>query len=220
MWMAPQIERADIGKMEDSKKKRILDAATKVIAENGYQYATISTIAKEAGMSTGLLYSYFENKLDLLFSIVVIFLENMNKLNREGLAVLEDPFEKMHLVVDNFESLLAKDEKALYRVKVIADAQPHVVMAKDEKIQEKQKRISAENTEFVETIEGIVRDGQKKGVFDKSLNPSAVRQVVCGAAERVIFGLLYKYRSGEEIGYDAKEGHKTMTKMVDKFLKA
>jgi TetR/AcrR family fatty acid metabolism transcriptional regulator len=206
--------------MEDSKKDRILDAATKVIAENGYQYATISTIAKEAGMSTGLIYSYFENKLDLLFSIVVMFLQNMNRLNREGLAELEDPFEKMHLVVDNFESLLAKDEKALYRVKVIADAQPHVMMANDEKIVEKQKRISTENHEFVETIEHIVLEGQKKGVFDKSLNPSAVRQIICGAAERVIFGLLYRQRSGEEIGYDAKEGHKTITHMVDKFLRA
>ena len=70
--------------MEDSKKKRILDAATKVIAENGYQYATISAIAKEAGMSTGLIYSYFENKLDLLFSIVMLFLQNINRLNRQG----------------------------------------------------------------------------------------------------------------------------------------
>ncbi len=206
--------------MEDSKKNRILDAATKVIAENGYQYATISAIAKEAGMSTGLIYSYFENKLDLLFSIVVMFLENMNSMNRQGLAELEDPFEKMHLVVDNFESLLAKDEKALYRVKVIADAQPHVVMAKDEKIEEKQQRIGAENNEFVATIENIVLEGQEKGVFDMSLNPSAVRQVICGAAERMIFGLLYKHRSGEDIGYNAKDGHDTIKSMVDKFLKA
>ena len=206
--------------MEDSKKNRILDAATKVIAENGYQYATISAIAKEAGMSTGLIYSYFENKLDLLFSIVVMFLQNMNRLNRQGLAQLEDPFAKMHLVVDNFESLLAKDEKALYRVKVIADAQPHVVMAKDEKIEHKQKRIATENAEFAATIESIVREGQKKGVFDKSLNPSAARQVICGAVERMIFGLLYRHRSGEEIGYDAKDGHDTIQNMVDKFLRA
>ena len=46
--------------MEDSKKTKILDSATKVFAEKGYQYATIADIAKDAGISTGLMYSYFK----------------------------------------------------------------------------------------------------------------------------------------------------------------
>ncbi|MBW1838398.1 MAG: helix-turn-helix transcriptional regulator, partial [Deltaproteobacteria bacterium] len=49
--------------MKDEKRSMILDAATKIFAEKGYQYATISEVAKEAGISTGLLYSYFKNKL-------------------------------------------------------------------------------------------------------------------------------------------------------------
>ena len=59
--------------MKDLKKNTILNAATKIFAEKGYQYATIAEVAKEAGVSTGLVYSYFKNKLDLLLSVVLLF---------------------------------------------------------------------------------------------------------------------------------------------------
>ncbi len=206
--------------MEDTKRDRILDSATKVIAEKGYEYATISEIAKEAGMSTGLIYSYFENKMDVLFSIVVTFLKDMNRMNREGLQKLEEPFGRLHFVVNNFEALLSKDEKALYRVKVITDARGQIVMNKDEKLEEKKKQIILENREFAATIERIVTEGQTSGVFDKTLEPTAVRQIISGAVERVIFGLLYRMGNGDEVKYNAQDGHDAISRMIDKFLSA
>lgn len=206
--------------MEDTKRNRILDAATKVIAEKGYEYAAISEIAKEAGMSTGLIYSYFENKMDLLFSIVLMFLQNMNRLNRDGLRAHRTPFEKLHFVVGNFEALLSRDEKALFRVKVITDARPHIVMSSDPKLEEKKKEIIRENREFAATIEEIVQEGQKRGLFERALEPSAVRQIISGSVERVIFGLLYRMGDGEEVRYNAEDGHRAISRMIDKFLKA
>ncbi len=38
----------------------------KIFACKGYQYTTIAEIAKEAGVSKGLVHVYFENKLDIL----------------------------------------------------------------------------------------------------------------------------------------------------------
>jgi AcrR family transcriptional regulator len=49
----------------DEKRIAIMDAATRVIAAEGLSAAT-ATIAKEAGVSNGSLFTYFETKADLL----------------------------------------------------------------------------------------------------------------------------------------------------------
>jgi len=52
----------------NSRKKRILAAAEKIMSQKGVN-ATISEIAKEAGVFDSNIYHYFKNKEDLLFSI-------------------------------------------------------------------------------------------------------------------------------------------------------
>ena len=44
------------------KKQRILDAALEVFAQKSYHGASMSNIAKLAGVSKGLIYNYFTNK--------------------------------------------------------------------------------------------------------------------------------------------------------------
>ena len=53
----------------ETKRSRILRAAIKAFAEKGYLKATISEIAKQAGVADGTVYEYFKNKEELLFSI-------------------------------------------------------------------------------------------------------------------------------------------------------
>ncbi len=52
-----------------SKSDRIIDAAVKVIAKNGYHGAKVTAIAKEAGVADGTIYLYFKNKEHLLISL-------------------------------------------------------------------------------------------------------------------------------------------------------
>lgn len=54
------------GKFFDLKKEkqdRMINAALKVFAQNGYRHASTDDIVKEAGISKGLLFHYFVNKL-------------------------------------------------------------------------------------------------------------------------------------------------------------
>src|SRR5690625_4144922 len=51
------------------KYKQIIDAAVKVIAENGYHGSQVSKIAKQAGVADGTIYLYFKNKDDILVSV-------------------------------------------------------------------------------------------------------------------------------------------------------
>ena len=46
-------------------RARILDAAQSLLAEGGYAVAGMPAVAARAGVSTGLIYRYFESKSDL-----------------------------------------------------------------------------------------------------------------------------------------------------------
>ena len=52
------------------KKKIIMDSALQLFAEKGFEHTCINCIAQHAGISKGLMYSYFESKDDLLYQIL------------------------------------------------------------------------------------------------------------------------------------------------------
>lgn len=47
------------------KQDRMINAALRIFAENGYRHASTDVIVKEAGISKGLLFHYFNNKIGL-----------------------------------------------------------------------------------------------------------------------------------------------------------
>ena len=66
---------------------RILDAAFKLVAKNGYESTSISQIAKEANISKGLVYNYFESKEEILKSLVNMAFNEGDSLMEEMMAV-------------------------------------------------------------------------------------------------------------------------------------
>lgn len=65
----PKISASARRSLTEERRKQILNAASQVFAEKGFERATISDIAKKAGMAEGSIYNYFKNKADLLVSI-------------------------------------------------------------------------------------------------------------------------------------------------------
>jgi TetR/AcrR family transcriptional regulator len=57
-------------KLTPEVQKKILDAAAGVFAEEGYHYASISNICRNAGISNGALYKYFKNKEALFLAVI------------------------------------------------------------------------------------------------------------------------------------------------------
>ncbi|MFC7373426.1 TetR/AcrR family transcriptional regulator [Fictibacillus iocasae] len=51
--------------LDENKQQRILNAAIKVYVQKGYDLASTNEIVKEAGISKGLLFHYFQNKKTL-----------------------------------------------------------------------------------------------------------------------------------------------------------
>jgi len=62
-WVIKPQEKND---RPNGKYHQILNAAIKVFAEQGFHHATISQVAREAGVADGTIYLYFKNKADIL----------------------------------------------------------------------------------------------------------------------------------------------------------
>jgi AcrR family transcriptional regulator len=57
-------------KVVEDRRDQIIEAAMRVFAQKGFTRATNKDIAREAGITPGLIYYYFESKEDLLKSII------------------------------------------------------------------------------------------------------------------------------------------------------
>jgi len=57
---------AKMRKKDDSKEQAILDAALQLVHETGLVGVKMTTIARQAGVATGTVYVYFENKEALI----------------------------------------------------------------------------------------------------------------------------------------------------------
>lgn len=68
---------------EKETKKRLQECAMKEFSEKGYMKASLRNICKEAGVTTGALYFFFEDKEDLFGSLVSEPLQTLNKVINE-----------------------------------------------------------------------------------------------------------------------------------------
>jgi AcrR family transcriptional regulator len=81
--------------IREEKKALIMEVALKYFANEGYHRTTITRIAREAGISKGLMYNYFESKEELLSAIIqksVYEVYSFFDVNRDG-YLSPDEFE-------------------------------------------------------------------------------------------------------------------------------
>ena len=72
----PEI-REPIKQTSIDKKNRIIEAGLKLISQKGYYATNTAEIAKEAGVSTGIVYQYFRDKKDILIYAVKIYFDKI-----------------------------------------------------------------------------------------------------------------------------------------------
>lgn len=203
--------------MTKSKTNKILDAAIKIFAEKGYQYATISEIASEAGIATGSVYAYYENKLDLLLSAMLHFFKNVNELNVKKISGIENPVDKLRAIFVTFQDILLVNREALYLGEVLKEGFPQPHLMKSKKLKRKQQAIYNQNLLLLNMIDAIIIEGQKKGMIDRSIKPQVLRQVLGGASQLLFGGLFLRYYRKAEIGYDEGDIGKAMALLINKF---
>ena len=95
--------KKDLVTLKRDKEQSIFEAALKVIKHNGFHKARMSDIAKEAGISYGLVYHYFKNKENLFDAILDRWWKGLFHLMAtisEGSNY--DVYKKLRLIINYF----------------------------------------------------------------------------------------------------------------------
>lgn len=203
--------------MKDDKSTKILNAAIKIFADKGYQYATIAEIAKEAGISKGLIHFYFESKLDLILSVILSFLEHVNMINAKKLIDANSPVDSLKAVFETFQELLLKDEENLYWGKILNVGLPEVDKIKSEVLRNKKIAIDNQNRELFNTIDRLIIEGQKVSLLNENLKPEIIRQILGGSSQFLTTGMYLQLSGKGGLGYNKDDVKKAMNMLIDSF---
>ncbi len=97
--------------IKEQRRTEILDISLRLFANRGYESTTIAQIAKEAGISKGLIYNYFDSKEDLLKSLV-FDLNSMESTFWEDIQN-EDPQKMLENIFSSYFQMLTQNKDKL-----------------------------------------------------------------------------------------------------------
>ncbi|WP_102272264.1 TetR/AcrR family transcriptional regulator [Cytobacillus massiliigabonensis] len=86
-------------RIRQASKENIRAAAIELFIKQGYYATSISAIAKQAGISKGLLYSYYKGKEELLAEMVETRIREVVEVMSEAVK-LETPSEQLKYIVN------------------------------------------------------------------------------------------------------------------------
>ncbi|MGB5812011.1 MAG: TetR/AcrR family transcriptional regulator C-terminal domain-containing protein [Polyangiales bacterium] len=158
------------------KRARILSAAIKVFAKNGFYATRVSEIAKAAGVADGTIYLYFKNKDDVLISIFEDGIRQLITVLRD-VATSDDTVEQRIKRIIELQLGLLEDQRDLAEVMTVNLRQSSKLL----------KQYGAPLfKEYLDVIAGIVEEGQQQGVFRKGINSRIVARALFGALDAIL----------------------------------
>lgn len=148
-------------KIAEEKQKRIMDAAIAEFAAKGFIAANINIIAKNAGISIGSMYNYFDSKESLFLTIV-----------DHGYAVLESVIASVDLesgdIFDKLELLLRMAQKYSRKYpelnQIYLDLTSEGLSHLSQKLSKQMESITAEFSR------GLMTEAKKDGVIDPDID--------------------------------------------------
>ena len=164
-----------MAKRTGEKYNAIIDAAVKVIAENGYHNSQVSKIAKEAGVADGTIYLYFENKEDVLISLFRVKMGDFTASARQELKQLENPYEKLAKLISMHYMMLESDRNLALVLQIQLRQSDAFI----------RKGIASPLKDYFKIIEEVIEKGISNGVFRNDINKKLARQIVFGAMDEV-----------------------------------
>ena len=158
------------------KREAILRAAIKTFAGKGFFNSKVADIAKEAGVADGTVYLYFKNKDDILHSVFDRAMEEFIAEGKKELDALDDPKEKLRRIAElHLERLGAdRDMAIVFQVELRGSTKFM------------QEFSAAGFSEYLNIIQQIITEAQKKGVFRKDLKPIVCAKILYGALDEMV----------------------------------
>lgn len=160
--------------VSDQRKAQILDAALRVFSRQPYEAVNVREIAREAGLSVGGVYWYFQSKDEILAAL-------LQRQAEENLALLHALVETDAPAAQRLNLLF---EQILNQVDTVSQlylmgAKYHVMLSRDPASRRLMDSIGAG---YLQGIAALIEQGIARGEF-APLNPQEAAQAFLGAYE-------------------------------------
>ncbi|GAB3543662.1 AcrR family transcriptional regulator [Actinopolyspora lacussalsi] len=171
--------------------QRLLSAATRLFAEQGFETTSVQQIVDAAGVTKGAMYHYFGSKDDLLYEIYA--------------RVLRVQMSRMEQAADSSESVERRLRAVAADVVVttVAYLEDTVIFFRSMHLlhSDKQAEVRAQRRRYHERVKQLIEEGQRAGVFRADRSPELVVDFFFGAVHHL--GSWYRRdgpMSGEQVG--------------------
>jgi TetR/AcrR family fatty acid metabolism transcriptional regulator len=162
-------------KRSSDKHRRIIEAAVKVFAKNGFYNSKVSEIARAANVADGTIYLYFQNKDDILIRL----------FEEEMATVLQKMTEEVNQESDPAKKL---QRFALVHLKLVEENHELAEIIQVETRQSSKFMKEYKNPQFqqyLNLISSIIREGQAQGVFRAEVEPGVFKRAFFGALDEM-----------------------------------
>jgi TetR/AcrR family fatty acid metabolism transcriptional regulator len=158
------------------KYQRILDAAIKVFADQGFFQSTVSQIAKAAGVADGTIYLYFKNKDDILIHFYEYKTRQIFERFRDAVSQPSTAEEKLRCLIRVHLQEFQKDRN----MAIVYQAETH----QNRRLGHQQ--IKEMSKMYRDIISEVVELGQEEGSIRRDLYMGLVKRFINGAVDEVI----------------------------------
>jgi AcrR family transcriptional regulator len=155
--------------------ERLLDAATRLFAENGYENTSVQEIVTAAGVTKGAMYHYFAAKDDLLYEIYHRLLALQTERLERLAGGTGTPEERLRAaVIDVIDTSCAHlDELTVFfrSMHLLPEA--------------KRRGVRAERRHYHERFRFLVEEGQRNGIFRPDVPADLAVNFLFGAVHQI-----------------------------------
>jgi AcrR family transcriptional regulator len=158
-----------------TRRAAILKAARAIFSEEGYEAASITGIARLAGVADGTIYRHFANKRDLLYHVMRVFYERIIADVEQEVARTDSFAEQLFRLIRGHLAVFA-EEVDLCRLFI------REVRSADDYYDSLMYGL---NRRYTSILLDILTDARARGEMDSGIDPRMVRDLVYGAIEHL-----------------------------------
>lgn len=162
-----------------ARKRDIMNAAVRCFARHGFQGARVSHIAREAGLSTGAVYTYFRSKRQIIEALV--------DLSAKGLPREMEEAGKESTASAALRSVLSRSLVALTHQEAASRARLSLSVWVEEMHRPRAKRRFGASAQVLpQAVESTIRRGQQIGEFNETTDAAAAGHLVAAVLEGLV----------------------------------
>lgn len=162
-------------KPREERWAELIEVATQVFFEKGYDGASLQDIADRLGMLKGSLYYYIQSKEDLLFDVI-------SSVHREGLAVIRARAEVEGDPLQRLEDVIGGHVEHTCRNLVPTAVFLHELSALPP---ERRKEVLGSEHAYQGVFRGLIELAQKEGLVRAEVDPRLAALSVLGSTNWV-----------------------------------